>query len=473
MHIKKRKAKLSERGIYIQDIELLKTQFKPGSTYSYIVDPKKKEVRIVPSEDGNKVSKRKHKESVKSVIDIRNREALQAFEGSDYLEVTIFEDYIKVTGIKKSSGVVYSLSDYMVTSEVLLSRRDLKAASGEQLSLFSSISFEEEFEDAYQFDEIDEVITAVSLFSGAGVMDLGFKEDFKIIFGVEKDKHAVETYRHNHGDHIVEKDIRDLIKSDIPRAKLMFGGPPCQGFSNSNRVTNFLSNPNNLLVREFIESVKANPDCEVFVLENVPGILTAGDGQFLSEIKEALSDFEVTAKVLNSSNFGTPQSRRRAIIVGSKIGKINLPDSDNSMRLNVGQAFLNLSDCTPNQLDYSKPREQTIERFRHVPPGGNIHDIPEAIRPRGSHSISYRRLMLNEVAPAIVNPRKSNILHPLEDRILSVRECARLFDVPDSFTFKGTLASMQQQIANAVPVKLAKAVAKTIKEAFQRNLSFA
>lgn len=468
--IKKRKAKVSKRGLYIQDLELLQTSFKPGTNYTYKVDLNTKTVYIYPSNEGNTVSKRRYNDCIKSVIDIRNKNALQAFEGADFLEVEIFKDYIKVVGLRKKKDNVISLNDYRKTFDVYLSRNVIQSAAGEQLSLFDFVEQKSFFRKSFGF--IDEVITAASLFSGAGVMDLGFQEYFNIVFALEKDSDAVKTYRHNFGDYIHEVDIRDFDKDKVPDADLIFGGPPCQGFSNANRVANFLDNPNNLLVREFIEVVNRNKKCKVFVLENVPQILTAGDGQFLREIEESLSSFEVTSFVLNSADFGTPQSRNRAFIIGSKIGKFVIPKPINVKSMNVGQAFLGLDNETPNQLDYSKAKESTLERFRHVPPGGNIFNIPEEIRPRGSHSIAYRRLRLDEVAPTIVNPRKSNILHPIYDRILSVRECARLFDVPDTFEFKGKLSSMQQQIANAVPVKLARAVAKSVKDLFMKEASF-
>ncbi|MCF2650769.1 hypothetical protein [Niallia circulans] len=87
-----------------------------------------------------------------------------------------------------------------------------------------------------------------------------------------------------------------------------------------------------------------------------------------------------------------------------------------------------------NQLDVSKPKPLTLERIKHVKPGGNIFDIPEEIRPKGKHSDMYKRLEWDKPAITIVNPRKAMLLHPEEDRIISIREACRLFSLPDSFT---------------------------------------
>lgn len=108
----------------------------------------------------------------------------------------------------------------------------------------------------------------------------------------------------------------------------------------------------------------------------------------------------------------------------------------------------------------------------YVPPGGNWRDIPDHLRTPNmcgnTHSSVFRRLEWEKPSITITNVRKSNILHPVFNRILSVREAARLFGLKDNFVFKGTLSSMQQQVANLVPTQLAKAIGQQIKQAFQR-----
>lgn len=491
--IKQRKAKRSERGIFIQDKELLNTVFQPGTHFKYIIDINQKKVIILPSDKGNTVSKRRYQEKQKPVIDIRKKEALSAFQGCEYLQVSIFKDEITVEGFEKEESCVdiqniskeskeakkvVSIEQILQVRkkvEFVCSKKQLQQVSNgiaQQINIFDFID-DTTVQNASVFSleafkQLDIPLQIVSLFSGSGVFDLGFKnEGFDIIFAIEKDEDAVKTYRHNLGEHVVCHDITTYPKKDIPNVPIIIGGPPCQGFSNSNRKTNYLDNPNNKYIKNFIDIVKSNHGCQVFVLENVPQILTAGDGAFKNEILEELSEFDISYGVLNSAHFENAQIRHRAIFIGSRIGKIELPVSQIKENLfkTVRQAFHGLHDNVPNQNDYSKPKEITLERMKHVPEGGNIFDIPEKIRPKGKHSNMYKRLSWDEPSVTIPNPRKAVITHPSKNRILTIRECARLLGLPDSFTFKGTLAKMQQQVANAVPVELGKAIARKVKQA--------
>ncbi|MEK5183194.1 DNA cytosine methyltransferase [Paenibacillus sp. FSL P4-0288] len=502
MLLKKRKAKVWSRGIFLQDKVLKETVFQPGSHYKYVIDQKSKKVIILSSNDerDNTVSRRKLKET--PVIDVKNKEALSVFEGCDYLQVEIFGERVVVQGYSATQSTAFQkvtqaasqvlskkrkvvdISDFISvkkTAEVVMSRKSLQKAAGllgyEQMELdlfFGESSGVSETSKSYLYPALANLeipLVVSSLFSGCGLMDTGFiLEGFDVVFALELNADAVETYQYNIGSDIIQGDITTFDKRKIAKSPVMIGGSPCQGFSNANRNTNFLDNPNNLLVKHYIESIKANENCKVFVLENVPRILTAGDGQFKEEIYEALSDFEISSGIISSADMLTPQCRDRAIFIGSKIGKIELPQPRISPKnyRTVREAFEGLHDGIANQLDISKAKDITIERMRSVPPGGNVHCIPAEIRPKGQHSDMYKRLEWDKPSITIVNPRKACILHPEEDRILSVRECARLFDVKDSFEFKGSLSSRQQQITNAVPVRLTRSIAEVIKTAIQR-----
>lgn len=305
------------------------------------------------------------------------------------------------------------------------------------------------------------MIKVVSLFSGAGGMDLGFiNAGFEIVWANDFEKAACDTYKKNIGDHIVCGDITNIKVKDIPDCDVVIGGSPCQGFSNSNRTTNFLDNPKNFLVREFIRVVKGKKP-KVFVLENVPQILTAGDGQFIDEIKKVLKEYHITTKVLHSEKYGVAQKRKRAIIIGSKIGEISHPEP-NGRIVTLREALAGITEDTPNQIDYSKSDDLTVKRMSYVEQGSNWKDIPEELRKKWTHSSMYRRLSLNEPSTTIVNFRKTMLTHPTENRIISVREAARIQGFSDDFIFYGTLAEKQQMVANAVPVKMAEAIANKI-----------
>lgn len=501
MFIKRRTAKKSDRGIYLQDKELNQTLFQPGKHFKYVIDPAHQKIVILSSDDtnDNTVSKRQLENQIKPVIDIRNKKALSAFAQCDYLQVEIFHDQIIIEGyqqekesfiskvknkitklIPKKTPVVdiTQLLNVKKRSTLVLSKQELSQAVGH----FQQLSFEfidnEEHSSSHKtlhiLDHLNHLhvpLQVASLFSGAGCFDFGFiEEGFDIVFALEKEEGAVRTYRRNISNEIVQADITQFDKSRITQAPIMIAGTPCQGFSNSNRYTNFLDNPNNQLVKEYIEAIKSNPNAKVFVLENVPQILSAGNGRFKEEIYEVLNDFEITSGIVSSAEMGSPQLRDRAIFIGSKIGKIELPATiyKPSAFKTVRDAFEGLHDGIPNQCDISQPKDITIERMKHVPPGGNVMNIPESIRPKGQHSDMYKRLEWDKPAVTIVNPRKAVITHPEEHRIISIREGARLLGLPDHFIFQGGLSSMQQQIANAVPLQLARSVAKVIKHAIMK-----
>lgn len=510
--IKRRKMKLSNRGIYLQDKELRYTNLKVGEHYRYILDVKSKKMYIISSdnEKDNKVSKRVGKDGeIRPVIDIRRKKILEVFNsnGADYLQVTIKNDLVivesyvdeKETFIGKAASVVkrvtskakkiVSITDLIKvkkTSEVIMSVKDLQKAVG-----FEQLSFDltelQTATESYNSKKLKSKIKnleiplkVVSLFSGAGLLDKGFLDSgFEIIFGTDISEDACITYSNNIGNHIVNADIRDLDLKVIPKTPILIGGSPCVKYSNSNRKTNInkqlheaeriLDIEDNILLRKYIDAVKHNDECVVFVHENVGQINTIGDGRLIEEIKEELKDFEITPTILNGMDYG-PQKRNRSIIIGSKIGKIDIKKPMLHAVRTVKKAFEGLTEQTPNQKDYSVGKPLTLERMKYVPQGGNVYNIPEELRPSGHHSDYFKRLEWNKPSITIVNPRKSMILHPELNRILSVRECARLQGLPDDFIFYGSLSSKQLQVCNGVPYGMACAIANTVKEAVMQRL---
>lgn len=344
----------------------------------------------------------------------------------------------------------------------------------------------------------------IDLFSGAGGMSLGaLSAGIDVQLVIESDKHAAATYTSNHQPKfgIFNDDIRRFkMKKPIEREKeglVVFGGPPCQGFSTSNQRTRSLENENNWLFREFIRVVREyQPDN--FVFENVRGILETEGGVFVEEIMDEFEKigYTVTADLLQAAEFGVPQRRSRFFIVGSLDGKsYKFPRPTHKKPISVAKAIRDLpilrNGAAEDLVRYSKPacnvyakklREKLnvcsghlvtrnndliLERYRHIPPGGNWEKIPSRLMKNYAdrsrcHTGIYRRLSMDEPSVVIGNYRKNMLIHPTQDRGLSVREAARLQSFPDSFVFSGSIGFQQQQVGNAVPPLLAEAVFKSL-----------
>lgn len=187
----------------------------------------------------------------------------------------------------------------------------------------------------------------VDLFCGAGGMTLGAKlAGINVVFAVESDPHAAETYAANHPEvQLFRKDIRKLRKIPVSKGvqqTVLFGGPPCQGFSTSNQRTRGRANQDNWMFKEFIRLARSwQPDWIVF--ENVKGILETEQGAFLEMI---LADFRklgytVTAGKLDAAHFGVPQHRERLFVIGSRTGiNLALPEAKYKRPIPVRFALL-------------------------------------------------------------------------------------------------------------------------------------
>lgn len=340
----------------------------------------------------------------------------------------------------------------------------------------------------------------IDLFSGAGGMSIGAKAvgvDVKV--AVEIEQNAAATFKHNHPTtEIFNKDIREVNLSEIELGtrsdiKILFGGPPCQGFSTSNQKTRSKSNASNWLFKEYLRLTKlVAPDW--VIVENVKGLLETEDGFFFDTINRELIKLGYTTNsaVLNAADFGVPQIRNRVFIVGSLHGlKFNFPKGSAKKRLTVEDAISDLPSlhvgANYHELDYGLKAQNNYQkrirnhsakavnnlvtnnnhlvtkRYKYISQGGNWQNIPSRLMKNYKdysrcHTGIYRRLIYNEPAVVIGNYRKNMLIHPLEDRGLSVREAARLQSFPDSFHFCGTIGFQQQQVGNSVPPLLAQAL---------------
>ncbi|WP_313100944.1 DNA cytosine methyltransferase [Epilithonimonas sp.] len=338
----------------------------------------------------------------------------------------------------------------------------------------------------------------IEVFSGPGGMSLGAKSagiDIKI--AVEKDYYAAQTYAKNHkGTTVVVDDISNVKEFVFERENegvVLFGGPPCQGYSNSNQKNKSKDNPKNWLFKEFIRCTKLiRPDW--IVIENVKGLLNLEKGFFLNEIFKDLNDlgYTVNYKILNSVDFGVPQKRERIFIVGSRHGiAFDFPSQALNSTVTVGDALSDLPKLVNGQMSdklqylhkpkstyaklmrgnlkevknnyVSKNSDLVVERYSYVPQGGNWKNIPDNLMSNYKdhsrcHGGIYRRLSNDNSSVVIGNYRKNMLIHPTQNRGLSVREAARLQSFPDSFEFLGPINQQQQQVGDAVPPLLAKAI---------------
>lgn len=345
----------------------------------------------------------------------------------------------------------------------------------------------------------------IEVFSGPGGMGLGAnKAGIDVKLAIEKNSYAAQTYLVNHKNtSVVVDSVENIQNFSFKRDKsplIIFGGPPCQGYSNSNRKTRSSENPMNWLFQEFIRIAKLNnPDW--ILIENVPGLKNMEKGFFLEKICDQLHKIGYTPSlsILNAADFGVPQRRERLFIVGSKDGiAFEFPKGDFiNNHVTVEEALSDLPSLLNGSLEpslkykhkaiseyaklvrgrlrkstqnfVSKNSETVLKRYKHIPQGGNWQNIPLELMsnykdPSRCHHGIYRRLESHKPAMVISNYRKSMLIHPTEDRGLSVREAARLQSFPDNYKFIGPLVHIQQQVGDAVPPILAEAVFNKIME---------
>lgn len=337
----------------------------------------------------------------------------------------------------------------------------------------------------------------LDLFSGAGGMSLGaMNAGIDIVVALDNNTSAAATFMKNHPktnfiiDDIRNIEIKKEWKDDI---FVVFGGPPCQGFSLSNTKTRTLDNPNNYLFKEFLRFVRdINPYW--FVFENVEGITLFNEGKTVLEIKQCFEElgYKTTEAVLYASDYGVPQHRNRFFMVGNRIDKEFTFPKKQTVFVTVDDAISDLPDIgngdkfetlpykeNHNLSDYaklmrknsdsstqnyvSKNTDYVLNRYKFIKQGENWRSIPSELMQNykdrnNCHSGIYKRLEAQKPSIVISNYRKNMLIHPYCDRGLSVREAARIQSFPDQFKFEGSLMHIQQQIGNAVPPLLAEAI---------------
>jgi len=322
----------------------------------------------------------------------------------------------------------------------------------------------------------------IELFAGCGGMALGFKmAGFRTVLANEWDRDACDTLRANISDRVLNCAIQEI--DSFPEADVVAGGPPCQGFSNlGERVPN---DPRNQLWRHYFRCIDiVRP--KVFVLENVPPLLKSAEYQEMIRVAHQLG-YRVEGRVLNAADYGVPQTRKRAIVIGSRIGeptfpaqthvdpaKRNLHTHDLPAWQTVRDAIghLPLEPTGKNWHIGRNPTPKSVQRYKCVPPGGNRWDLPPHLMPdcwkrktQGGTDL-FGRLWWDRPSVTIrtefYKPEKGRYLHPTAHRPITHLEASLLQSFPESFVFCGKKIGVGIQIGNAVPPKLGLAIADHI-----------
>lgn len=344
----------------------------------------------------------------------------------------------------------------------------------------------------------------LDLFCGAGGLSWGMHKNphFNTVVAVDFDEKAADSFKKNMPDtEVIVGDLTDpSVKKRIVElaqalnVNMLAGGPPCQGYSSKGKKLG-LKDPRNFLFREYLNLVeKLQPD--VFVIENVKGILLSANGWFKKQIIETIENLGYTVRfgIMNAEDFGVPQSRERAIFICSKHGPIPLPKVSVSKKVTVRDAISDLSYLESNegsfeqdykmepQSDYqrqmranseklynhkaSNHKPIAIEKLKLIPPEQGKEYLPEEMHGNQQFKTTWGRLKWDEVSPTIDTRfdacSNGTNNHPYLNRAITPREAARIQSFDDNFIFYGSKVYIRKQIGNAVPPLLAKAIADQI-----------
>ena len=343
---------------------------------------------------------------------------------------------------------------------------------------------------------------SIDLFCGVGGLTLGLERaGFTSVLGVEKDDNIAEGFKKNFSNsQCLVGDISKLKYNDYlnvcgnEKIDLVAGGPPCQGFSQKGKRLS-LEDERNFLFKYFLKLV-AKLEPNAFLIENVPNILSTSDGFFFNEILSVLKNmnYKVSAEVLNASDFGVPQNRRRAFIIGVKGSNEFVFPKAHDHKVTVSEAIDDLPVLksgegaevfkyrTAPQNPYQMiMREESSAVYNHqatnhsaialkrlsmIPENGGKEHLPEEHLTKSIYSGTWTRLRSDEQAATITTrfdtPSSGQFTLPTQDRCLTVREAARIQSFPDHFIFTGTKSNQMLQVGNAVPPLLAEAVGKEL-----------
>ena len=353
-----------------------------------------------------------------------------------------------------------------------------------------------------------EEFRVLDLFCGAGGLSWGLHKNsnFKTMVALDLDDNAAYTFKQNMpmtevvvGD-ITDKTIKEKVIAFAKEKKvnMIVGGPPCQGFSMKGKKLG-LADPRNFLFREYLNIVQELQP-EVFVVENVKGLLISSNGWFKDKIIQSIEElgYNVEYGILNAADFGVPQSRERTIFICSKGKAIPLPKPTVTKRTTVRGAIGDLSYLNSGEGDFeqeyrfeaeseyqklmrkdshklynhkaSNHKDVAIEKLILIPPEQGKACLPEEMLGKQKFKTTWGRLKWDEVSPTIdtrfdASSNGTNN-HPYLHRAITPREAARIQSFDDNFIFYGSKVHVRKQVGNAVPPLLAKAIADQIDNSY-------
>ncbi|WP_114498646.1 DNA cytosine methyltransferase [Fontibacillus phaseoli] len=341
----------------------------------------------------------------------------------------------------------------------------------------------------------------IDLFSGVGGMSLGFEwAGCEVVLANEYDKSIANAYVHNRKktnmlvEDITRLPLKDTFEKYKGKIDIVIGGPPCQGFSQKGQRKT-IHDERNFLFKYFFNVVElVRP--KYFVMENVPNLFTSENGFFKNEIIEMFENIEysLTAGILNAADYGVPQNRKRAVIIG-KLGGIapNLPEpvgynisiwdaisdlayldsgegeEEQEYRYNAQSEYQSMLRAGSKNLTNHVATNHSLlalERLSLIPPNSGKEVLPQEHLTKSIYSGTWTRMRKEEVSVTITTrfdtPSSGKFTHPFLNRAITVREAARIQSFPDTFKFTGNKGSQMKQVGNAVPPLLAKSIADVL-----------
>ncbi len=347
----------------------------------------------------------------------------------------------------------------------------------------------------------------IDLLAGVGGLSLGFSmAGFEPVLAVEKDKDIANSYRKNHKTpNVWDRDIQNInIKKELEQFKGqitgVIGGPPCQGFSQKGKRLH-IDDKRNYLFQFFIKVVEFL-EPEFFLMENVPNILSANNSYFKNEIINSFEKigYNVVSDILNASDYGVPQNRKRAFFLGYKNKKNNGFPLPLDKKVSIKESIYDLPFISSGEgediMDYRTDIENryqelmrknsskvfnhistnhsklALEKLALIPKGKGKEVLPDKYLTKSIYSGTWSRLDEDSQSVTITTrfdtPSSGRFTHPILDRCLTVREAARIQSFPDDFIFYGSKSNQMLQVGNAVPPLLSYNIAKHIKKGLNK-----